>query len=451
MRITDPSKKNERGVTILIVGITLLAMVAMAALAIDVASLYEARSEAQRAAEAAALAGAKMYVTSSYTSNPNGITFSKLCHTGGPGSTAALNKQAEAAARINLIAGQPAAIKNLQCFNANPLNPQVTVTVQSANTPTFFARIWNPASTIVTATATAEAFNPSGIELPVSLTNVKPWFIPNCDPGGGNGPCNGSSGFFIDPDDGTINSGNVASYIGHVLHLTRQTTIGGAVGGDGDHSGMGSTLTFYGIKYPASPTPTLPSASAPWGSCGDPNIGVGDTYIDNIAGTSSLPMSCGMQIGPTASPNQFFFEGAGPAGGPTVIGTKCLIHASGNGMAQGQDEFSTGMPVAINGGSNNPNPILRVNNISRSDSVVTAPLFDGRQMNNTSGFAPIIGFLQLGVRETNGGGGGGGQLLDAVILNVVGCHPGLTYPPSDSIFAGGSSPIAVRLIQTPTP
>ncbi|HSS97866.1 MAG TPA: hypothetical protein VLK33_12590 [Terriglobales bacterium] len=178
---------------------------------------------------------------------------------------------------------------------------------------------------------------------------------------------------------------------------------------------------------------------------------MGDTYIDNIAGTSSLPMSCGMPIGPTASPYQFTFEGAGPALGPTVIGTKCLIHASGNGNNQGQDEFTTGVPVTINGGSNNPNPSLHnVSNISRSDSVVTAPLFDGRQMNNSSPPAPIIGFLQLGVRETNGGGGGGGsQLLDAVILNVVGCNSGLAYPPSNPISAGGASPIPVRLVQTP--
>src|SRR6185312_9645809 len=39
MRITHISKKNERGVTILIVGITLLVLISMAALAIDVASL----------------------------------------------------------------------------------------------------------------------------------------------------------------------------------------------------------------------------------------------------------------------------------------------------------------------------------------------------------------------------------------------------------------------------
>src|SRR4051812_35236271 len=110
MHSANSLRKHERGVTILVVGLSLFAVMAMAALAIDVASLYETRSEAQRAAEAAALAGAKMFVTSSSTSLPTGLA--GLCVGGGPGSTAAVNKQAEAAALVNVIAGEPAVIKN---------------------------------------------------------------------------------------------------------------------------------------------------------------------------------------------------------------------------------------------------------------------------------------------------------------------------------------------------
>src|SRR5205085_3386257 len=128
---------------------------------------------------------------------------------------------------------------SIQCFNANTLNPRVTVVVQSATSPAFFSRIWVVSNT-VTATATAEAYNPSGRTLPVQLTNVKPWFIPNCDPGGGDGPCNGASGYFINPVDGTIK--NNGSFVGQMLHLTRQKTIGGNVGGD--HG----SLSFYGLR-----------------------------------------------------------------------------------------------------------------------------------------------------------------------------------------------------------
>jgi hypothetical protein len=187
-------------------------------------------------------------------------------------------------------------------------------------------------------------------------------------------------------------------------------------------------------------------------SCDDPGINNGgvDTYIDNIACVSALPMYCGQQVGKTATP-QILIEGASPFGTPTIIGTKCLIHARDEGDDQGQDDIRPGVPVVINGGSRNPNPSLRTPNISRSDSVVTAPLFDGRQIDNSSSVpATVIGFLQLGVRQTNGGGGGG-QLLEAVVLNVVGCSPNAiaAYPPSNPISAGGSSPIPVRLVQTP--
>jgi len=131
-------------------------------------------------------------------------------------------------------------------------------------------------------------------------------------------------------------------------------------------------------------------------------------------------------------------------------------------MDQGQDEFSRNVvPVTIAGGDRNPNPGLQVPNISRSDSVVTALLYDGHQMcsDPTSGpgtpngtcvnvspqpTATVIGFLQLGIEETNGG-----QLLDTVVLNAVGCNPNIAYPPTNPLTAGGSSPIPVRLVQTP--
>ena len=51
-------RAGERGITILLVAVAMIAVLAMAALAIDVVTLYVARAEAQRAADAAALAGA---------------------------------------------------------------------------------------------------------------------------------------------------------------------------------------------------------------------------------------------------------------------------------------------------------------------------------------------------------------------------------------------------------
>ena len=168
-----------------LIALAMVSLLAMAALAIDITTLYVARSEAQNAADAAALAGAKMFVTSGITSLGGAappIAFTDVCQTAGPGNTAAANRQAEAAASQNNVAGTPAAVLQISCDSSQPENPRITVTVQRTALPTFFARIWNRASSTITATATAEAFNASGSTVPIQTESVKPWFVPNCDP-----------------------------------------------------------------------------------------------------------------------------------------------------------------------------------------------------------------------------------------------------------------------------
>ena len=56
-------EKRQQGVTLLLVAIIMFVVLAMAALAIDVSTLYVAHSEAQRAADAAAIAAARAFVT----------------------------------------------------------------------------------------------------------------------------------------------------------------------------------------------------------------------------------------------------------------------------------------------------------------------------------------------------------------------------------------------------
>ena len=63
--------RDRRGSSIVIMSVMLFAMLAMAALAIDLASLRSARSEAQRAADAVALAGAAAFQRYPYT---DGVT-----------------------------------------------------------------------------------------------------------------------------------------------------------------------------------------------------------------------------------------------------------------------------------------------------------------------------------------------------------------------------------------
>src|SRR5579864_7750971 len=70
-RTTPHRRKNERGVTMLLVVIAMLSMLAMVALAIDVITLYSARSETQRVADAAALAAAKALADGGVTGDPS--------------------------------------------------------------------------------------------------------------------------------------------------------------------------------------------------------------------------------------------------------------------------------------------------------------------------------------------------------------------------------------------
>ena len=61
---------NERGSTLALMAVLLFAMLALAALAIDLASLRDARSEAQRVADAVALAGASAFRDYPWTDPP---------------------------------------------------------------------------------------------------------------------------------------------------------------------------------------------------------------------------------------------------------------------------------------------------------------------------------------------------------------------------------------------
>jgi hypothetical protein len=403
----------------------------MAALAIDVVTLYVAHTEAQRAADAASLAGARMIAGSGYTSagpSWNGGDSTPLCQTSGPGATAAANQQAEAAAAQNLIAGQPGAVLQITC-NMSPGNPQFTVAVQRTNLPTFFARIWGRTASTVTATSTAEAYNPSwSPNSPPVAFAVKPWLLPNCDVGHAapqNRNCTGAAAYFFSPVDGSLQ--NNALFLGTLIHLR-------AVGANP------AANRYYHLDIPINPpTPVCPGASS------------GNDYEDNIECSSTFQVSCGQQIGVSTAP-LFTVLTAGGLGPKTNQGVQTLIHATGYGLLQGQDTFTTTSPVTIGVGLNNPNyaALSTYSSISRSDSIVTVPLYDGQKYNAGQFCTPlgvcaaldtVMGFAQLGITQ-NVQPAPNGQ-IDAVILNIVGCPVPGSPPP---VTGGGVSAIPVRLV-----
>ena len=68
---TDRWLARERGVTMVLVAVAMIAIIAIAALSIDVITLYLAREEAQRSADAAALAAVRILSVSGMTGDPS--------------------------------------------------------------------------------------------------------------------------------------------------------------------------------------------------------------------------------------------------------------------------------------------------------------------------------------------------------------------------------------------
>jgi Putative Flp pilus-assembly TadE/G-like len=440
-----PDRKQERGVTILIVAISLMAILAMSALAIDIVALYVSEGDAQRTADAAALAGAKTFVTSGFTSGQlgdptSGGAQSLACN----GSTGFADLEAQAVANRNPIAGVAATTVTTSCTWAAS-NPQITVSVQRTGLPSFFARIWGGGSATVTRTAKAEAYNPSGQAVPIQVHSVKPWLIPN-------------GGFYFDTNH-NIKSAN--GFIGQILPTA--FILGDPGGGTAPAVPSTSNVQYYPASILISPpNPICPSTSAV--SCSNLLTGGGHAdYRQNIACSATQSFKCGDCIGPGPCPNGQLLgtvDTADPIAvirNTTVQGTECLIHADGIGPGLGQDVINPalpGAPVTIDGGYNNPNAALTTaTNITRSDSVVTVPVYEvvGGAATNTdlcpggvcSATGQVVGFLQLGIQLINNTPAP--STNHAVILNAAGCNPANGATPA--VSGGGVSPIPVRLIQ----
>jgi len=142
----------------------------ISALAIDWGAANVARSEAQRAADAAGLAGAAMFISRGCTTGSGG------CAAGGEQEALARQRAIDVAAQ-NFVAGQAPSSSTVGASFSYPTpeEPQITVTVyrDSAHSnalPTFFGKIFGVNSVNVSASATAEASHshvcfPTGREL----------------------------------------------------------------------------------------------------------------------------------------------------------------------------------------------------------------------------------------------------------------------------------------------
>lgn len=446
------TRRNQNGQTIAIVAVSMVSLLAMAALAIDLTTLYVARGEIQRAADSAALAGAKAFVDSGITSNPGNTGLQAVAQQ-------LANSYALGAASQNNVAGSSAQLVSSPALDFSLQgNPRITVSLQKANLPVFFARIFGTTAASVSATATAEAYNPafsqntSGSYLPSAPKCVKPFLVRNADPNS-NPPTR-----FVDEATGLVTPGS--SFLGEKIDLASACPGNGVGLGCNLPTGSGGNFVppqpgQYLPMLVSGPHTYCPSDAAP--GCGGGNKSDFEQSTECCDGTAFDFQQCGASTNvanwdPSINPSH--------PNGPAQNGLQCLIHTTNTGSTNtSQQDFldpsmfqaGTGPPQISPGTFSQARYNLGGNALmDTSDSIITVPLIRVP----ANGLLPpnhqvtIVGFLQLFVNYVGGPGSGGSGTaagnLNATILNVIGC--GNSAAPGAPVSGGGVSPIPVRLI-----
>ena len=454
MRHKAYRRNPEKGQTILLVAVALVSLLGMAALAIDVVTLYVARSEIQRAADAAALAGAKAIADSGVTTlSPDDPSLAGATTLAQTMATASIN----AILPYNLVAGnQPTLLSSPITYPAssNPTNsnPHITVTLQVTNLPTFFAHIWGRTAVTAQASATAEAYNPANINAaftPISPSSVKPWLVANLDPKNGNTP---PIPQFIDETTWTIEK----NVIGETFSLTADCKPGGGGGRGGRQCNtISAQPTVYARNVVEYMPATVPNPANAQDVCPSTCRG-GRPYEESIECADPTPYvyyQCGSNNnGSTTSWSNAVNPNGTGNGGTNESGTaaECLIHATGPGSGQGQDVLNTAPwptgPMQITAQSGP----LSGQVVSTSNSIVTIPIIDPLSVGGQDAPLTVVGFLQAFINGVEPGfvAAANPGDINITVLNVVGCSPNATA--ANPVVGGtGTSPVPVRLITPP--
>jgi hypothetical protein len=437
------STSSDAGSTLFIVAGAMVLVLGVSALAIDLASFYVARNEAQRAADAGALGGASIFVSQGCTTGTGG------CVAGGAQEAPAQQRAIDVAAQ-NPVAGQAPSSSTVDVSFNYPTteDPQITVTVHRDNTkgnalPTFFAKIFGFTTVNVSASATAEAFNSSGSSVPVGSSCLRPFLVPNCDsahPVLGSSPnANMNCGGTGKNDGATIACPSGVAGTCYPSYFFQPNT---------QYSG---NIVNPGVYNPSSPT-TGGVIGEPWQLHSD--AAPSQWYLIGYTGNSGAQLrdfieTCAPQVIACNTPLN---TANGKKVGSTDQGIDALINASGDGANQGQDTICapttspacTSPPFLITGGSNNPNPSLVGKTFySPSSSIATVAVYNGYQLASGGSTVSVIGYMQLFIQDVNKSGSA--DLIDTIVLNVTGC--GSTSGSGEPITSQGGSPIPIRLIR----
>jgi len=473
----------------------MVAIIAMAALSIDVITLYLAREEAQHSADTAALAAARILSISGVTGDPANSQGS-LSAAPWPTVCAQASQVATAVANQNTIGStMPNTVTvtfvyngaTVDCGSAGgnasfTINPQVQVQVVRQSLPNFFSRLWGNSGTTISATATAEAFNPSnsgsvgssGTIVPVQPRCVKPWAVPNQDPmyparSGGNfcnqGAVPGVCRPLVNLNDGSINHPGIS---------TLGTGADGVIGEtfwlvpDCRHTGGNCTLRTTGppqanyanVTNPYIQQPPnllyVPAQVGTTTVSAVPSCSTGNDFNEAVVGCDQpTNYACGVP----SNPNSVVDLTLNPDY-PTANAAACLINQTDTSTLDeptGQDTLSdfeapTAYPFQILSGTSNPlvvssTPALPPGSpVTSSRSVVSLPIYDNTTAtisSNTRRNVTYVGFLQVFINAFDENGN-----MNVTVLNVAGCSNGSGVNVSPSpVF--GTSPVPVRLITPP--
>jgi len=429
---------DESGITILLVAAALVAIMAMAALSIDVVTLYLANAEAQRAADAAALAGARILSLSGTTGDPANATglWSNACDLAEQVAKAVATQHTMGGATLTAsqVTVTFADRNGKDCTASGPnlafgVNPLAKVEVQRTDLPTFFARIWGRTGNSVSATATAEVFNPSDAR-DVSASNkqnavqprcVKPWLVPNHDP-------KHSANNFVN-NDGSIKTPGINPNNGGVVG--EQFTL---------QPDCNASVTTSCVLFPDSP-PTAKTSPAtldyvpaaiqgPYTAV--PANATGDDFQRAVGGCDEGAVyECGVNNAATADLTR------NPAS-DTSTAVQDLTQSAPTYL--GADLIDTTVfPFQIHAGAGSPlvaNGVVANNSIvTSSNSIVTVPIYTGTLTSGSQVPVTVVGFLQVFIDSVDAAGN-----MSVHVLNVAGC--GNPNGPA----ALGSSPVSIRLV-----
>jgi Flp pilus assembly protein TadG len=356
-------RRDERGFTLVFVGVGFLAMFAATMLAIDVGMLMTARTQAQTAADAGALAGATALVFNSYTNRSSS----------GPAVRSAINT-----ARANLVIWVvPSVTPDDVTFPTNPVTGQsdlVQVTVHrtaARGNPvsTMIARFFgiDSADIMATATATAAPADTATCVLPFTIPDK--WIERQC----GTATCTWSPDDTFNMYEDQGNRQNVGAPLSNPdIYIPP---------GSSDATGY-SPVTDRGTRLVLKSNtenriaPGMYNAWAPPGSEG------ADDYRENIEGCNPNRVRLGSLLTPEP----------GNMTGPTRQGTDDL-------MAQDPDaHWDTGCNC------------VRGSRFGTSPRIRAVPLYNpvryaqGQHTGRSQPEFEVVNYLGFFVEEVNGGG-----------------------------------------------